>query len=151
MTISVRARRSAVTIGVLVSLALAAATIQVAASWAAENARLDSPPVSVESVQRALAREVERSAALEAQIGVLEATSRELATSLAGAQTQLGTDQATAAELRTSLAAAQARLAKLEAALKAAQTTTAVRSTTTSASGTTSVAEHEDDHEVDDD
>ena len=152
MTISQRARRTAVTLGVVLALALAAVTIQVAASWAAENAQLDSPPVSVESVQQALARERERSEALETQIGTLEAASRELAASLAGAEAQLGTDQATAEELRTSLAAAQARLAKLEAALEAARTTTALRSSTTSSGGSiTTVSEHEDDHELGDD
>lgn len=141
-------RRLLVTIGVAGSLLVAGATIRAAALWAANEAPLTVAPVSVESVQQALDQERGRSAALEAQLAELEASTADLTAALTAANARLGTDQATADDLRASLTAAQRKLAKLEAALKAAaakRASAAVQTTTT-----TRAVGSEDEHEDDD-
>jgi septal ring factor EnvC (AmiA/AmiB activator) len=150
MTSNPSLRRLLVTLGVAGSLLVAGLTIRAASLWAANQAPLTVAPVSVQSVQAALEQERSRSAALEAQLAELEASSADLTAALQAAQDRVGEDQATAEDLRASLAAAQDKLTKLEAALKAAaakRTTTTVRTTT---STSTSSGEHEGG-EIDDD
>jgi septal ring factor EnvC (AmiA/AmiB activator) len=154
MTLRTAARRLAVTLGLAVAILAAAGTILAASRWTATEAPLAQAPVSVESVQAALSQERDRSAALEAQLRVLEGASGDLSGALTAARQQLAADDATAAELRTALAKAQAKLAKLEASLKAASrtTVTTVRTTTRATSGGGEREdEHEDEHEGGDD
>jgi septal ring factor EnvC (AmiA/AmiB activator) len=113
-------RRLLVTLGVVASLIAAGATVRAASLWASSQAPLTVAPVSVESVEMALAQEKSRSAVLEDQIASLQASAADLQGALQTAKGRLATDEATAGELRTSLAAAQDKLAKLEAALAAA-------------------------------
>ena len=137
-------RRLLVTIGVAASLVAAGATIRAAALWAASEAPLTVAPVSVESVQMALAQEKSRSAILEDQIAGLVSSATDLQSALQAAQDRLSTDQATADELRASLAAAQDKLTKLEAALAAqAKARASTRTVTTRTSG--GEIEHDDD------
>jgi chromosome segregation ATPase len=152
MTLTPAVRRIAVTLGLTISVLAAAGTIMAASRWTDGQAPLAVAPVSLESVQDALAQERQRSAALEAQLASIEGASTDLASALAAAKAQLAADATTAEDLRTSLQAAQDRLAKVEKALRAAEhARTAVvvtsRSTTTS-SGSTRTS---DDGERDDD
>ena len=125
-------RRILVTIGVVLSLITAGATIRAASLWAASHAPLTVAPVSIDSVQMALAQEKSRSVVLEEQIASLEQSAIELNAALGAARDRLVTDQATADELRASLAAAQDKLTTLEASLAAAQARTQTRTTTRS-------------------
>ncbi|HEX3264753.1 MAG TPA: hypothetical protein VHR16_03710 [Candidatus Limnocylindrales bacterium] len=140
MTFTPALRRIVVTLGLTVAVLGAAGTIVAASRWTESQAPLGIAPVSLQSVQDALAQERQRSAALEVQLASIESASSDLATALAVAKEQLATDAKTATDLRTSLQAAQDRLAKVEEALRAAErarTATVVRSSVTSASGST--------------
>lgn len=133
-------RRLIVTVGVVASLIAAGATVRAASLWASSKAPLTVAPVSVESVEMALAQEKSRSAVLEDQIASLQASAADLQGALQTAKGRLATDEAAAGELRTSLATAQDKLAKLEAALAAA-----AKARTRSTSGTSSVGGGTDD------
>ena len=138
-------RRTAVVLGVALSLLLAVVTVRVAASWAASSAPLAEPPASLSSIEAALAGERARSAALQAQLDSLRASSEQLSSALGAANDRLTLDQSTADGLRTSLAAAQQKLATLEAALKAAAAhrSSGGSTTTTTTRTTTTGGEHE--------
>jgi len=82
MISSAGVRRVIVTLGIVGSLAAAGLTVRAAALWAATAAPLEVAPVSVASVQDALAQERARSAALEAQLASLEASATELQAAL---------------------------------------------------------------------
>ncbi|HEX8024749.1 MAG TPA: hypothetical protein VF484_00955 [Candidatus Limnocylindrales bacterium] len=139
-------RRTVVLLGVALSLVLAAATIRIAADWAASSAPLAVPPASLTSIESALAGERARSAALQAQLDSLRASSDQLSNALAAANDRLVTDQTTADGLRSDLAAAQQKLATLEAALKAAAAKARPAGTTTrSSSGGSTEVEVGDD------
>lgn len=141
-------RRLLVTAGVAGSLIVAGATVRAASQWASTQAPLDVAPVSVESVESALALEKSRAAVLEDQIANLHASAAGLQTALEAAQSRLVTDEATADELRASLAAAQEKLAKLEAALVAQGN---ARTSTRTASADSDDHGDDDDHDRDDD
>ena len=142
-------RRLLVTLGVAASLLVAGFTVRAASMWAASEAPLTVAPVSVESVEMALAQEKSRSAILEDQIAALQSSAADLTGALDAAGNQLATDQATADELRASLAAAQDKLAKLEAAL-AAQAKAAARARTTTTTTSSGSGERDDDGGFDD-
>jgi septal ring factor EnvC (AmiA/AmiB activator) len=147
-------RRSIVAIGLLVTVLAAVATMRGAAMWAATSASLDAPPVAVADLQRALADEQARSAALTDELDQLQAAAAGMHDALSAAEGQMTTDQATADELRTSLEAAQLRLANVEKALAAAKARLAAasKSGTTSAGGSSGGGyEDEHEHEHDDD
>jgi septal ring factor EnvC (AmiA/AmiB activator) len=135
MTTLPAVRRSMITLGVILSLFAAGATVRAASEWAASSAPLNVAPASVESLQQALQQEQARSAALEAELTQLRQAAADLSSGLATAQDRASTDQATAESLRQSLDAAQAKLAKLQAALAKASTVRVVTTTTTSSSG----------------
>jgi len=137
-------RRTAVALGVALSLLLAAVTVRAAAGWAASSAPLSEAPASLSSIEAALAGERTRSAALQAQIDGLRASSDQLTSALGAANDRLTLDQTTADGLRTSLAAAQQKLATLEAALKSAARQGS-GGTTIQATGTGGGAEPGDD------
>ena len=129
MTTHATLRRATVIVGVAGAILIGALTVRAAALWAAESAPLSVPPVTVASLQDALAGEQARSAEVEDQLGALEASSGELQSALDAALEELRTDQATAQDLRDSLDAARTKLAKLEASLGtagAARTTTRI-------------------------
>jgi septal ring factor EnvC (AmiA/AmiB activator) len=149
MTAVAPIRRTLLVIGVLLSLAAAAATVEAASRWTASTAPLANGPASLDSIQQALAAQQSRSAVLEDQLAAMRAASDDLAGALNDANTQVSTDQATADQLRTALAAAQAKLAKLEAALKAQATVTMTTKTSKPATTTTTTF-HDDDGGVDD-
>ena len=128
-------RRAIVSGGVVLALFLAAVTVRSAALWTSSSAPLSVAPVAVDSIEKALADERMRSAALEQQITELDAAAADLGVALEAARTRLGTDQATATELRASLTAAQKKLVKLEAALRAAASRRAAPATVTVAGG----------------
>jgi chromosome segregation ATPase len=137
-------RRLTVSLALIGTLLVAGLIVRVASSWAAVNAPLSVAPVSIESLEGALAQERARSAALEGQLGDLQGSSASLGLALEAAQTRLGADEATADGLRADLAKAQAKLAKVEAALREAA---AARTTTTVVSSGGSRAERGEDRE----
>lgn len=148
MTSNPSLRRLLVTVGVAGSLLVAGLTIRTASLWAASQAPLSVAPVSVDSVEQALEQERSRSAALEAQLSELEASTTDLTAALGAAQDRVNADEQTAEDLRASLTAAQEKLTKLEAALKAAaakRSTTTTRTTTSTSSGSYGEEEHDDD------
>lgn len=147
MNLALVIRRNLVIVGVVSALVLGAATVRAAAVWTAASAPLEQPPAALSSMRDALAQEKERSAALEQQLADLTQASNDLAAALTAARTQVATDSQTADTLRASLAAAQQKLAKLEAALKAAQSV----KVTTVAQTTTSTTTTYDDHDGGDD
>ena len=146
MTRHLAFRRTLVTLGVAGTLLGAGLTIRAAASWASTEAPLDVAPVSVASVQDALALERARSDALAAQLRSLESSTADLAKALEAAQSQVGADALTATDLRAALTAAQKKLAKLEASLKAASSRTVTTTRSTSA-GSVGDDEHEEEHD----
>ncbi|HWP62422.1 MAG TPA: hypothetical protein VNO86_03020 [Candidatus Binatia bacterium] len=112
-------RRFLVAGGVAGALLLGLVTVRAAAVWAESTGLAGSQPASAEAVAAELAAEVERSAALRAELTTLADRSRELAAALAAAREQIATDAATAATLRAELTAARERIAQLEASLAA--------------------------------
>jgi septal ring factor EnvC (AmiA/AmiB activator) len=146
MNLALVIRRNLVIVGVVSALVLGAATVRAAAVWTAASAPLEEPPAALSSIREALTQEKERSAVLEQQLADLTQASDDLAAALEAARTQVATDSQTADTLRASLAAAQQKLAKLEAALKAAQSIKVTTVGTTSTATTTY-----DDHDGDDD
>jgi len=139
-------RRSLVTLGVVVTLLVAGATVRAAALWASGSAPLADAPVSATSIEAALKQEQARSGALRAQLDQLTAASEQLAGALATANDRLATDQTAAADLRASLDTAKAKLATLEAQLQAAHVSSA-GSTTRTGAATGGVS---DDNGIDD-
>jgi septal ring factor EnvC (AmiA/AmiB activator) len=146
MNLALMIRRNLVIVGVVSALVLGVATVRAAAVWTAASAPLEEPPAALSSMRDALAQEKERSAALEQQLTDLTQASNDLAAALTAARTQVATDSQTADTLRASLAAAQQKLAKLEAALKAAQS-----AKVTTVGTTTSTTTTYDDHDGDGD
>lgn len=144
MTFRLLLRRNLVIAGVVASLVVGGATIRAASIWTAAAAPLNDPPVSLNSIEDALAAEQARSAALEEQLMALTDASTQLADALEAAQGQLATDAATAEELRAALAAAQDKLAKLEASIAAAR---ARITSTVSAPAGGGEEDHEDEDE----
>ncbi len=112
-------RRSAVTLGVILSIVLGAFTIRAAAAWTASSAPLPPPALSASAIAAQLQAERARSAALQQQLDALIARSGQLDTALSAAQGRIATDATTADQLRTALAAAQARIAAADRQLAA--------------------------------
>jgi len=144
-TVRVVARRAAVTVGVVGSLGLGAATIDAAAHWTAAAAPMQAPSVSAESLASQLASEQVRGTDLESRLQAAISQTSQLQTALDTANARITTDGSTATALRAQIAAAETKLAALNkqaaaaaAALKAATirhtvVTTTVRPTTTNA------------------
>ena len=152
-------RRLGTVLGVIAVLALGVGSIQAAPAWTSAEAPLTVAPVSVSTLQTALADEHARSLALTERLRELDARSRELETALAQADDRVTTDASNADDLEGQLADASARLQKLEAAIAkakrqlAAQVAAASRAartasaTSTSSNGARDDDEHEDDDE----
>jgi DNA repair exonuclease SbcCD ATPase subunit len=138
--------------GVLLSLALGAATIQAAAAWTAAASPLADKPPSVESLRASLEAAQARSSALQRQLDELNSGSAELTAALEAARERIASDATQAQELRSSLKAAKTKLAALERSIQLARSA-ANRVTVTvtrPASASTRVA-HEVEHETEDD
>ena len=71
MSLPVRLRRPAVTIGVVLALLAGGASIRAAAEWTAASSSLAGKPPSVASLEAALAAEESRSLALQAQLDAI--------------------------------------------------------------------------------
>jgi hypothetical protein len=154
-TVKLAARRTAVTLGVVGSLGLGAATISAASQWTAAAAPPSAPAVSAESLAAQLANEEARGTDLKARLEAALAQTAQLQAALDAANAQIGTDSATAKALQAQIAAAQKKLAALNkkaaAAALAARQVTVVRTTaprptphaTTGASGAISGGDHE--------
>jgi len=144
-------RRMTISLVLIGALLLAGLMVRVAASWAAVNAPLSVAPVSIESLESALAQERDRSAVLEGQLQDLQGSSASLSMALKAAQARLGADQATANDLRDDLERAQGKLAKVQAALREAAAAQAAASpAVTSGAGRADGGEgREDEHDDD--
>ncbi len=112
-------RRAAVTVAVVGSLLLGAATIRAAGEWTASEAPLAAPPVTVESLSAQLAAERERTSGLASRLQAMSGQTAELQTALEAANAQLAKDGATAKALRDRIAAARKKLAALNRQLAA--------------------------------
>jgi len=106
-------RRTAVTMAVVGSLVLGAATIRAASQWTATEAPLAAPPVTVESLAAQLAAERGRTSGLAVRLDEMAGTTVELQAALDAANAQIQADTATAADLTDRIAAAKKKLAAL--------------------------------------
>ena len=106
-------RRAAVTMAVVGSLVLGAATIRAASQWTATEAPLAAPPVTVESLAAQLAAERGRTSGLAVRLDEMAGTTVELQAALDAANAQIQADTATAADLTDRIAAAKKKLAAL--------------------------------------
>jgi len=144
-TIKVVARRAAVTVGVVGSLGLGAATIGAAAQWTAAAAPMQAPPVSAESLALQLANEQARGTDLQSRLQAAITQASQVQAALDAANARIATDGGTAKALRAQTVGAEKKLAALNkqvaaaaAALKTAATrhasvTSTARPTTTHA------------------
>ena len=105
----------------IASLALGAMSIRVAADMTAAAAPPSAPPMSLDSLQAALAAEQARGAALQAELVELTAVTDELTAALTSTEGEVQVDGLTAKELRTRLKAADAKLKTVNRLLKDAQ------------------------------
>ena len=119
-TVKVVARRAAVTVGVLGSLGLGAATIDAAAQWTAAAAPMPAPPVSAASLASQLANEQARGSDLQSRLRAAIAQASQVQAALDAANARIVADGSTAQALRTQIAAAQKKLAALNAQAAAA-------------------------------
>ena len=106
-------RRAAVTMAVVGSLVLGAATIRAASQWTATEAPLAAPPVTVESLAAQLAAERGRTSDLAVRLDAMAVNTVELQAALDTANAQIQADTATAADLTDRIAAAKKKLAAL--------------------------------------
>ena len=116
-----RIRRAFVIAGVVISLVVGLASIQVAAALTAAAAPPPAPPVSLDALQTALADEQARGADLQAQLVELNDLTASLSAALADTKDQVNTDGLSAKDLSARLKAAQGKLAQLKALLDQAQ------------------------------
>ena len=124
-TVRVVARRAAVTVGVVGSLGLGAATIDAAAQWTAAAAPMQAPPVSAESLASQLANEQARGTDLQSRLEAAITQASQVQAALDAANARIATDGGTAKALRTQIAAAEKKLAALNK--QAAATTAALK------------------------
>ena len=124
-TRSLRLRRLATVVGVILVMAVGVTSIQAAATWTAASAPLTVAPVSMETLKARLADEEARSAALQAQLDELDQHSRGLVDALAQAQTRVTANSGDAETIRAQMAASTKRLARLDAAIATAEKTLA--------------------------
>ncbi|HYN47296.1 MAG TPA: hypothetical protein VER83_00430 [Candidatus Nanopelagicales bacterium] len=106
-------RRTAVTVAVVGSLVLGAATIRAAGQWTANEAPLAAPPVTVESLAAQLAAERGRSSDLVTRLEAVAGQTVELQAALDVANARIQADTATAKDLSDRIAAAKKKLAAL--------------------------------------
>jgi septal ring factor EnvC (AmiA/AmiB activator) len=107
-------RRAAVTVAVVGSLVLGAATIRAAGQWTASEAPLAAPPVTVDTLTAQLAAERERTSGLASRLASMAAQTAQLQAGLDAANAQIQKDAATAGDLKDRIAAAKKRLATLD-------------------------------------
>ncbi len=138
-------RRFATVTGVVLSLAIGVTTIRAAAGWTASAASLGASPPTVESLQKALASERDRSAALQAQLDRLSVGSADLSAALDAARQRIADDTAQAQKLRAGLATAKSKLATLEQSIRAAAASRTSRPATTTTSAPAGGGEPEGD------
>jgi hypothetical protein len=116
-----RIRRAFVIVGVVICLAVGLGSIQVAAALTAAAAPPPAPPVSLDTLQTALADEQARGLDLQAQLGELNDLTASLSLALADTKNQVSTDGVSAKALSDRLKAAQSKLADLKRLLLQAQ------------------------------
>jgi hypothetical protein len=116
-----RIRRAVVILGVVASLVLGVASIQLAADLAAAAAPPPAPPISMTTLKDQLAAEQDRATALQAQLEDLVGATGQLTAALDSTETAVSDDGLTAAQLRARLKAAQAKLTSVDRLLKKAQ------------------------------
>jgi chromosome segregation ATPase len=112
-TIEVVARRAAVTVGVVGSLGLGAATIDAAAQWTAAAAPMQAPAVSAESLASQLANEQARGTDLQSRLQAATTQAAEVQAALDAANARIPTDDGTAKALRAQITAAEKKLVAL--------------------------------------
>ena len=123
MTTIHRLRRSAVLLGVVLTVFVGAVTIRAAADWTASTSTLTSKPPSIEHLRSALEAEQARSASIQAQFDRLAVGSADLRAALLAARDRIAENARQADTLQSSLADARARLKTLERSIRQAQTT----------------------------
>ena len=116
-----RIRRAFVIAGVVTSLIVGLASIQVAAALTAAAAPPPAPPVSLATLKTALEQEQARGADLQAQLAELNNLTSSLSSALDDTKTQVSTEGLSAKQLSDRLKAAQGKLAELKALLAKAQ------------------------------
>lgn len=116
-----RTRRTLVIAGVVVSLAVGFASIQVAAALTAAAAPPPAPPISLTALKTSLAAEQARGADLQAQLDELNDLTASLSDALKDTSSQVGTEGLTAKQLATRLRTAQAKLAAVQTLLAKAK------------------------------
>ena len=119
-TAKVVARRAAVTVGVLGSLGLGAATIDAAAQWTAAAAPMQAPPVSAASLASQLATEQARGTDLQSRLQAAITQASQVQAALDAANARIAADGGTAKALRAQITAAEMRLAALNGQAAAA-------------------------------
>jgi len=133
-TIKVVARRAAVTVGVVGSLGLGAATIEAAAQWTAAAAPMQAPAVSAESLASQLATEQARGTDLQSRLQAANTQATQVQAALDAANARIATICARSAfavpssvAMRAQIVAAEKKLAALnkQAAAAAASVKTA--------------------------
>ena len=118
---NLRLRRTLVAVGVVASLMVGVASIEVAAGLTAAAAPPTAPPVSISSLKQDLAAEQARSASLQEQLDQLLGVSDNLSAILDSTADQVSTDGLSAEQLRQRLAVAQKKLASVSQLLADAQ------------------------------
>ena len=121
MTPPLKLRRAMVVLGVVASLLVGFASIEVAAALTAAAAPPPAPPMSLGALQEALTAQQERGDALESQLAELNDLTVALSSALDGTREYVNTQGKTAQELEKELKGAQAKLAKLQGLLDRAQ------------------------------
>ena len=121
MTARMKVRRALIVVGVMAALVIGLLSIQLAAALTAAAAPPPAPPVSLDTLKRALADEQARGAALQAQLDELDGLTTSLSDALEGTQTQVSTDSQSATVLAKQLHAAQGKLAELKKLLAKAR------------------------------
>lgn len=116
-----RIRRAFVIAGVVISLLIGFASIQVATALTAAAAPPPAPPVSLDTLKTALAEEQARGADLQAQLAELNQLTDSLSAALVDTKDQVNTEGLSAKELSARLKVAQGKLADLKALLTKAQ------------------------------
>ena len=120
-SMNLRLRRTLVAAGVIASLVVGVASIEVAAGLTAAAAPPPAPPVSISSLKQDLAAEQARSASLQDQLNELLGVSDSLSAILNSTADQVSTDGLSAEQLRQRLSLAQKKLASVSQLLADAQ------------------------------
>jgi chromosome segregation ATPase len=114
-------RRTLVLAGTVAVIGVAVGTVQVAASWRAEAAPLDTAPVSMSAIDTDMEAEVARTSTLSAQLDEVAGQLATLKGAVWTANDAMTGGAESAATLQKQLDSARTRLEKLQSQLKGAQ------------------------------